>query len=78
MLQTMQEGKGSVGKVVMLDSAKAKWVGGERRDVRDIARVKGLVGKYVMLQTVQPGKGSFGRDPMLHCKVEKGCSGETM
>ena len=78
MLQNIQGGKGS-GKNVILQATRGKGVGGEgrdrlgrvkgvvreRRNVTDIARGMGSVGRDVILQRVHGGNGSFGRDMML-------------
>ena len=76
MLQTVQELKGSLGRDVMLqtarlmgvggerldvtDSASGIAVGGERRDVTDSARGKGSVRRDVILQTVEGGSCRWG------------------
>ena len=49
-------GKWSVGKDVMLQSARGKRVAGVIRDETDSVRGKGSVGRDVILQTVQGGK----------------------
>ena len=65
MLQIEQGGKGTLGRDVMLQTVKGKVVGGERRDVTDSARVKGVVRERRDVPDIPSEKCSFARDVIL-------------
>ena len=66
MLETVQGGKRSFGRDVLLQTVKGKRIVRENVMLQTVERGKESFGRDVMLQTVQGGNWSVGRDVMLH------------